>query len=408
MIHARGGRGVIVGPGTGGEVDLGPAFPRRSLASPGLVDDPLSGWWVYLTGDRAALLREARRRSHHATLALRPVKPRGGRKTLAERKKFTGGTRLGSSFICHRIPAGRMRYHQPPLPGSYNFGAGVQVGVFEQKFTPRGGHRTAPPAYLHPHLATRRPPDVGCGASHHGLLTAAVLFSTMLGICPESIPELAEAPCTDDPTLAPGTTYVEALRDLVTKLAPGSILLVELEWARGEFSWPIDMTIGIHHVLSWARQREILVVLPAGNGGNSLNGRGFEAARGGGWSTAASLLVGAADTSTRHVQWSNKGGEVRAHGPESGIRSLPERGSMYAGNYGNTSGAAAVVAGACALAQAAVIREFSRPMAPHHVVEALLATAHHPVDGVGVRPCLEQFEAWLNNQNRAGMQPKLI
>lgn len=229
------------------------------------------------------------------------------------------------------------------------------------------------------------------GTAVLGILGAVQNAYGVTGICPASNLGIC--------SIAHGLLPL-ALDEAASWLRPGDILLIEVQLAGPTANYLNYLTSGdqdgmvavefyqdVFDTIRRITERGIVVVEPAGNGtvdldGLSLGGRFDRAVR-----DSGALLVGAGAPGSRDpAGFSNTGSRVDVQGWGMGISTLMGRNDVrvpgaeddsrqwYTRNFGGTSGASPIVAGAAALIQGVLRGHGREALAPRAMRDLLVAT----------------------------------
>jgi subtilisin family serine protease len=204
-----------------------------------------------------------------------------------------------------------------------------------------------------------------------------------------------------------GLHRFSAVMAAVADLAPGDIILLEIQVGmascrNGFIEWlvnlPAEADLGLWVAIWLASALGITVIEAAGNGNHDLDCR-LPWLQRGSWTDSGAILVAAASSETNptKVSYSNWGTRVDCHswGENivcAGVCNCDEKTDGYRTNFGGTSGAAAIIAGAAAAVQGRVLALGQEPLAP----KALRALLSNPElgsaaksSGLGCQPDLD-------------------
>lgn len=185
-----------------------------------------------------------------------------------------------------------------------------------------------------------------------------------------------------------GTPRVaEAVLAAMAYLHPGDVLLVEVQ----RCGMPAETDLADYLAISSAVDSGIVVIEAAGNGGRDLDDwrcpTGRRMRHGVGDGDSGAVVVGAARRrvegtgSERGHRWllgSNYGRRVDCFGWGEGVHTSTARGPAYRPDFGGTSAAAAVVAGAAVLAQSLHLGAHGSVLTPSQVRDLLSAPFNTP------------------------------
>jgi hypothetical protein len=283
-------------------------------------------------------------------------------------------------------------------------------------------------ALNHEDLADAAIPLVsGLNASFHGHGTA-VLGEIVavdnqrgcIGIAPRATASVVSQRRAD------GTLNIaDAILDAVRVMHAGDVLLLEAQSEHVTNSYvPVEIAPVVRDAIKAAVARGIVVVEAAGNGkrlvGADLdlitdtNGRRVFDRAHADFQDSGAILVGAGSSTTRaRLNFSNFGSRVDCYAWGENIRTCGdgEKGTAttgYTRNFGGTSGAAPIVAGAALLLQSARKRAGVAPYTPDQMRQLLsdrminTGSANPAVDRIGVMPDLR---AIVERERSAGALP---
>lgn len=267
-------------------------------------------------------------------------------------------------------------------------GAGVQLVDIERGWSPHGDlPRVLPP--LHGDVLD----DID--VKRHG--TAALLIACAqdnraggLGIAPQ-----ARALAVSYFSESIGENRALAITQAVDRLRPGDVLLLEVQLNEAGFP-PVEAVQADFDAIRLAVRRRIIVIEPAGNGGIDLDAFRARDRRvlnptSPEFEDSGAILVGAGDAHSRErVDSSNFGTRVDSFAWGSGVFASPAM-----PNFGETSAASAIVAGAVAAIQGAA-RASARGLLTPAEMRALLRCSN-----------LNQSSANGAEVDRIGFMPKV-
>ncbi|MFT4217690.1 MAG: S8 family serine peptidase [Micropruina sp.] len=254
------------------------------------------------------------------------------------------------------------------------------------------------------------------------------------GICPQARVLIASHFHRGDKVYA-GTTeeptephVVDALIAARRVMRCGDVVLLEVAkqeggWGGSLYHRPIEREYAVQQTLRLLASAGIVVIEAAGNANKDLDTlvadvpKGLADVRRGGYDSGAILVGGAVSTlktnQTGHRRWIDDPGKSVTIGSNYGSRvdcyawadrawtSYSSSNTGY-GNFGGTSAASAIIAGAATLAQSMRLTDRGRPFTPlvlralfsdaRHGTSALpdVSTANAPSDQIGVMPDLER------------------
>lgn len=273
-------------------------------------------------------------------------------------------------------------------------GDGVRVSVIEYAFDPD-------------HEAFQsNPPEVGPGQSvrqfeYHGNAVFGLIGSGddgfgVTGIAPQVQLRIVYP-------FTPSYDVAEALLLAAQELAPGDVLLIEQQMALTPGLGPVSADPATFDAIALATAAGITVVEPTGNGGVDLDAPFFE-----GWFDPSNdhggIMIGASNAAHgRPANYSGHGARVDLHTRSGHLHApygrdgepdlyFPEGDwtRAYTARFGGTSGAAAVVAGACVALQGVAIELRGAPLPPDTLRDGLkisgrpLSTAPGSLPRIGV------------------------
>lgn len=234
--------------------------------------------------------------------------------------------------------------------------------------------------------------DVDHGTACAGIVLGSDNGVGTIGIVPNAALELITA---DRGAGTSGTAAAIAIA--AANLGPGEVLLIELALSFRPGRNPdvfVEFDQGVQVAIALATRRNITVIEPAGNGGLNLDAfPAFAHARPGSptFLNSGAIVVGAADLNFAANTWSRTfssfGTRVDCFAAGSFIRAPSAAGTNTYQQFGGTSGASAVIAGAAASLQAMTRAATRTPLAPADV-RRLFSSASLgllPVDPLGAR-----------------------
>jgi serine protease len=261
----------------------------------------------------------------------------------------------------------------------------------------------------HEALAAHRPrlvSGVNHSRFHHGTAALGVLAARGAGPCVGVAPGVASVRCVSPWREGGGYSTAEAIADAVAVMAFGDVLLVNAQTHhRGRLRVPVEVLPPVFEAIVAATAAGVLVVEAAGNGGADLDAvtdeRGARFLRRGddGFRDSGALLVAAATPEAPHARMGAScfGSRVDCFAWGARVFTLHTdaagRESGYA-EFGGTSSAAPIVAGAAlavqGLAEAALGRRLSPAQLRATLSDPRLGTpsADPARDRVGVMPDL--------------------
>jgi len=203
-----------------------------------------------------------------------------------------------------------------------------------------------------------------------------------------------------------------AILDAAAVMNPGDVLLLEAQtwYGQSNVNWPVEVEDAVCAAIQHATAMGIIVVEAGGNGSADLDGFEDEAGRrtlnrsDPNFRDSGAILVGAASASVPHrrLPFSNYGSRVDCFGWGEAITTLGDgqRGNgraTYTEDFGGTSGASPIVAGAALLVQAERARSGALPLSPSALRDLLssrklnTSSGNPPDDRVGVMPDLRNL-----------------
>jgi len=204
----------------------------------------------------------------------------------------------------------------------------------------------------------------------------------------------------------------DAILDAARVMGPGDVLLIE---AQAEYEgmprlWPVEVEEAVFNAIRTVTSRGIVVVEAAGNGHNDLDefrdlaGRRVLNINSPDYKDSGAILVGAASSTHPHhrLDFSNHGSRVDcfAWGENVDTCGDGDQGastSAYIPDFGGTSSASPIVAGAALLLQSWRQRAGASPFSPATLRTLLsvssinTASANPAIDRIGVMPDLRQI-----------------
>jgi serine protease len=211
-----------------------------------------------------------------------------------------------------------------------------------------------------------------------------------------------------------------AIMTAIAALSAGDVLQIELQGQGPGGFVPLEWDKPCYDRIVLAVGLGIVVVEPAGNGGNNLDDPVYSTGNGGHWpftlaQDSGAIMVGAgaapagfggSTTERSRLTFSNYGttvdvqgwGEMVATTGYGGLYNLGGVNELYTGTYGGTSSAAPMVAGTCVLLQGAYKIQTTSVLLPSVVKQFLIATGSP--QQAGLHPVSEQIGP-LPNVNAA-------
>ena len=247
-----------------------------------------------------------------------------------------------------------------------------------------------------------------------GLLVGGDNGYGIVGIVPDATPVVVHPYAAED-----DFDLAAAIAGAATLLGPGDVLLIEQQgYANGNYA-PVSVSEPVFDAIAYLVDSGIVVVEPAGNGGQDLDDEGFEGAFDRSVQDHGGVLVagGAApnDVDVDARGWtggSNHGSRVDVQAWYSYTTVTATNGDFepdlfygddddrqaYTSRFGGTSGASAMVAGLAAAFQSAAIEATGAPWAPRDL-RALMSSTGTPQAAsspqrIGPQPDLARMLQW--------------
>ncbi|WP_217914589.1 S8 family serine peptidase [Miltoncostaea marina] len=289
-------------------------------------------------------------------------------------------------------------------------GAGVRIADVEYEWRER--HVELAGRGLAAGPLTGLPPEYR--SADHGTAVLGILGGEDDGAGISGIAPDAELVPVAPHSAAGGYRPAEAIRDAAARLAPGDVLLVELQGmvAQGPADpgvpryTPIEFLPGVRAAIREAVDAGITVVEPAGNGDGDIGALAPWLAGPDAPDHSGAIVVGAGGgaqddspaADRQRIEGSNFGARVDLQGHGAGVvtSGYGDAGwgasgdRSYTACFDGTSSAAATVAGAVAVVQSAEIARDGTPLTPAEVRDLLVATGAPqvaPEEGrIGPRP----------------------
>ncbi len=274
---------------------------------------------------------------------------------------------------------------------------------------------------LHTGLATKPVPQISGhnrryrphGTAALGIVIAMDRVHGVFGIAPGASPSVISEYRTVN---ASDTEPADAISDAIRHLGLGDVLLLETQhFPQDEDDggpWPIEAERAVYDIITTAVSNGIVVVEAAGNGGEDIETfvdvTGSQVLNPGSqqyYGDPEAILVAAAilDNSNDWVRHptSNYGTRVHCFAQGVNIHTLWTNDSGFDNsdtpNFGETSGASAIIAGAALLVQSVTKKNPGTPLDPGPLRAALSSPANGtrskngPQDGIGVMPDLKKI-----------------
>lgn len=258
-------------------------------------------------------------------------------------------------------------------PGST--GLGIMVSNIEYDFDP-----------AHEAFGSN-PPSIGPGRrageyEYHGNAVFALVGSGDDGFGVTGIAPLSDMRIVYP--LTPAYDIAEAVLRASSELEPGDVLLIEQQLVTPRGFAPVSADSSTFQAIALATAAGITVVEPTGNGGLDLDSPYFE-----GWfdpvNDHGGILVGAAEPDTgRPAEYSGHGDRVDLHVRVGNLHTATtedfspdlyfpdrDRTRAYTTRFSGTSGASAIVAGACASLQGIALDLRGAPLPPSTLRDGL-------------------------------------
>jgi hypothetical protein len=209
----------------------------------------------------------------------------------------------------------------------------------------------------------------------------------------------------------------DAIASAAARLGAGDILLLEAQTRVGNSDYlPVEVDSAVREAIARATRKGITVVEAAGNGGTDLDTfrhptHGFIFLRGHpDYRESGAIMVAAATSAHPHARFtkeplpSNYGSRIDCYAWGERIYTVGGSGAGPTAdttNFGHTSGASAIVAGAAAALQGIVMARGSRPWTPRRMRDVLsnpdptvnTRSANPAIDRIGVMPNLRGIVA---------------
>jgi len=228
-------------------------------------------------------------------------------------------------------------------------------------------------------------PDVfQAGWDRHGTAVAGVLYGGDNGYGVTGLAPQAEMHFFSEWTEQGGFRRAECIAAAMAALDAGDVILLEMQaFGPSNILSPAEFDLHVWTLTQTATDAGIIVVAAAGNGGTNLDGPAFSSYLDRGDSGA--ILVGAGTASTVHLplSFSNYGSRVNVQGWghvvfTTGYGEFAQHGGdanqRYTAVFNGTSSASALVAGACAALQSAVLQETGTVLTPMQMRDVLIDT----------------------------------
>jgi hypothetical protein len=300
-------------------------------------------------------------------------------------------------------------------------GSGVAVIDIERAWIMNHEDLPAPQLLYGDSAAANSPTSLDHGAAVLGVIGGENNTQGIVGIAPsvDSLNVISHFDAAKDTSL-----HVADAIDAATKfLKPGDILLLEVQRHDGTNAYPVETDSADFHAIRHASAEGIIVIEAAGNGNTDLdawvdpNGEHSLSLDSDKCRDSGAIMVGSAkstlladpDGTQGHKRYftSNYGSRVdvyawgediytAGYGTAAGVAGAPD---SYASGFGQTSGAAAIIAGAAALLQSWYTKVNGSPLSPEQMRSLLSnpATATPQVlkagDAIGVMPDLDAIIA---------------
>jgi hypothetical protein len=230
------------------------------------------------------------------------------------------------------------------------------------------------------------------------------------------------------PELSPGSPTLHVLKtfiaiaDAADKMDPGDVLLIEAQEhdpVDDSYEWPVEIFDLSYEKIRLATKAGIVVVEAGGNGGYDLDayknasGKKIFDRRSAGFRDSGAIMVGAACSTTHHHRLSrenrrsNYGSRIDCYAWGENIDTTITNVSGtsntgYTPDFGGTSGASAIVAGAALIVQGIAQAALGRRFSPRELRDLLTnngtPSANPETDKIGVMPDLQAIIT--NNQNK--------
>lgn len=312
------------------------------------------------------------------------------------------------------------------LPG----GRGQNVRIIDIEFNWNAKHNDLAAAFADPVIVVKGvdplPPD-RLDNVNHGTAVLGELVAAPDGIGVTGIAHLARIGVINP--VASGTTanVADAIRQAIRKLSPGDVILVEqqsitgprFDASTGQGFLPIEFEPAVFAAIRDATSEGIIVVEPAANGNESLDHSAYKGAFNRSNRDSGAIIVGAGmppgpgvygpGPDRSRTRESNYGSRVDVQGWGRFVTTCGygehrfEQGAnnWYTSQFGATSGAAAMVAGAVALIQSIAKERGLEPLSPSQM-RSLLTLTGSPQTGdlsenIGPRPDLRAAIAALES-----------
>ena len=238
------------------------------------------------------------------------------------------------------------------------------------------------------------------------------------------------------PDAKPNTA--DAISDALTHLVSGDVLLIELQQEKSLL--PVETDIAVFKIISMGIAKGIVIIESAGNGGADLDTLKFANARGQqkkfflkrgnaeieqdiAFQDSGAIMVGAATSGVPHERFegsngsngSNYGGRIDCYAWGNNITTTGNNGNggttAYTSNFGATSGASAIIAGATIAIQSMALAAGKPRYSPRQLRDILSdpdtgTSSNNPeLDKIGVMPDLKKiYEKYI----MPGVIPKPI